>query len=129
MDTSELDSFVQHFKQLWKSGYSAHLDIDTCAGQAWVGLLVRLGQAPGPIHQAQHQPNVPKRSRHSPARQCRRARRFANRQKDSEEASGYDSKETNKDENVNEAEMASNEECDDVDAKATLGEAKVDSVD
>ena len=33
------------FKTLWKSGYDAHLDIDSHAGQAWVGLRLRLGQA------------------------------------------------------------------------------------
>jgi hypothetical protein len=52
-------------------------------------------------------------------------RRFAKRQKDAEEAS----KETNEDENVNEAEMASKEELKAVDAKATAEEAKVEVVE
>ena len=50
MNSSELDSFVQKFKQLWHSGVDAHLDLHTHAGQAWVHLHVRLGQAPGPLH-------------------------------------------------------------------------------
>ena len=127
MDTSELDSFVQHFKQLWLSGSSAHLDVDTCAGQAWVGLRVRLGDAPRPLHQAQHQPKVPQRSRNSPARQRRRARRLAKREKDAEEASDNVSKETKQDKNLNETEIASKEDCEAVATKATVEEAKVDT--
>ena len=45
----ELNSFLLKFHQLRKSGVTAHLDVDTYAGQAWVGLRVMLG----PI---QHQP-------------------------------------------------------------------------
>ena len=40
MSVSEIDSFVKKFKNLWKAGYSAHLDLDTHSGQAWVGLRV-----------------------------------------------------------------------------------------
>ena len=82
MNSSELDSFVQKFKQLWHSGVDAHLDLHTHAGQAWVHLHVRLGQAPGPLHlhpQPQPQPfSHPKtRSKNSPSRQRRRAKRAA----------------------------------------------------
>ena len=81
MDAKELDSFVDKFKQLWRSGLNAHLDIDTCAGQAWVGLRVRLGQA-----QAVESPS--RRTRDGPARQRRRARRAAAaKEKEAEEAS------------------------------------------
>ena len=103
---SQLDSFVQHFKQLWQSGRSAHLDIDTCAGQAWVGLRVRLGQGDGPLHQAQHQVKVPRRSRNGPSRERRRCRRLAERQKNAEEASSLEPKETETNEKVDEAETA-----------------------
>ena len=44
----ELDSFIQKFHQLWSPGVSAHLDLDTHAGEAWVGLRVQLGH--GPAH-------------------------------------------------------------------------------
>ena len=35
------------FKSLWKSGYDSHLDIDSLAGQAWVGLHLGKAQEPG----------------------------------------------------------------------------------
>ena len=50
MFITELDSFVRKFHQLWNDGYTAHLDLDTQAGNAWVGLRVNLGHVPGPIH-------------------------------------------------------------------------------
>ena len=43
MFRSELETFLAKFHQLWKDGYSAHLDVDAHAGQAWVGLRVMLG--------------------------------------------------------------------------------------
>ena len=43
---AEVDSFVQKFKNLWESGFSAHLDLDTHSGQAWVGLRVQLEHHP-----------------------------------------------------------------------------------
>ena len=79
---SELDSFIRKFKELWKSGVGAHLDIDTHAGEAWVGLRVRLGHVPGPPHHVK----LPRKTRDSPSRQRRRARRAAARQRDAEEA-------------------------------------------
>ena len=39
---SELENFIQKFKQLRGAGLTAHLDLDTHAGQAWVGLRVML---------------------------------------------------------------------------------------
>ena len=33
----------------WEAGLSAHLILDTQAGEAWVGLRVQ--QVPGPLHQ------------------------------------------------------------------------------
>ena len=67
-------SFLQKFYQLKKAGLSAHLDLDTHAGEAWVGLRVRLGHEGGPLHQ----PHIPTK-RDSPSRQRRRARRAASR--------------------------------------------------
>ena len=40
MFVSELETFVKKFHQLWSAGHSAHLDIDSHAGRAWVGLRV-----------------------------------------------------------------------------------------
>ena len=57
MQVTELDSFVQKFQQLWKSGITAHLDLDTHAGYAWVGLRAQLGHVPpGPPHVPTSQP-------------------------------------------------------------------------
>ena len=50
MSITELDTFVRKFHQLWNDGFTAHLDMDTHAGNAWVGLRVNLGQVPGPVH-------------------------------------------------------------------------------
>ena len=74
MFDGELKSFLQKFHQLRKSGATAHLDVDTYAGQAWVGLRVMLG----PI---QHQP--PQRHR-SPSYFRRQERRRAARQSSEE---------------------------------------------
>ena len=57
---TELDTFITKFHQLWRAGQTAHLDLDTHAGEAWVGLRVQLGPAPGPEHKHSS----------SPPRQC-----------------------------------------------------------
>ena len=89
MVDNELDSFIEKFKQLWKRGAGAHLDMDTHAGQAWVGLRVRLGQPhgphPPPQPQPQHLSNSRLRARNGPSRQRRRARRAAARQEANKE--------------------------------------------
>ena len=63
----------------------AHLDLDTYWGQAWVGLRLRLGDAPGLPHlpQAQHQ-HV--KTKNGPTRERRRAIRADARHKEAEEA-------------------------------------------
>jgi hypothetical protein len=80
---AEIDILVNNFKQLWQSGRSAHLDIDTHAGQAWIGLRVRLGHQAGPHHQQQVHSKTG--ARNSPSRQRRRIRRAAAREKAAEE--------------------------------------------
>ena len=75
----ELDTFVKKFHQLWHDGITAHLDLDTHAGDAWVGLRVRLGQVPGPLHQQPHSFQHEVKRKESPSRQRRRARRAAAR--------------------------------------------------
>ena len=75
---------MQKFHQLWKAGLNAHLDLDTHAGIAWVGLRVQLGHVPGPLHhQAHHTPF--KINQDSPSRQRRRDRRAAARNAIAEE--------------------------------------------
>ena len=59
---------------MWRSRQDAHLDLECRAGQAWVGLRVRLGQEPG-----LQQPPKKQRNRNTPSRQRRRARRAAAR--------------------------------------------------
>ena len=81
MLVTELDTFVHKFHQLWNAGYNAHLDLDTHAGLAWVGLRVQLGHVPGPLHHQVPPPFSKKwRKAESPSRQRRRARRTAERQ-------------------------------------------------
>ena len=80
MSVTELDTFIQKFYQLWNAGQTAHLDVDTHAGKAWVGLRVQLGQVPGPLHHHPHPPFIqPQKKSVSPSRQRRRARRAAAR--------------------------------------------------
>ena len=79
MQVTELDSFIDKFKSLWNAGLEAHLDIDTQAGQAWVGLRLSLGHPPGPHHQL-----PPHIQRNSPSRQRRRERRAAARKESAE---------------------------------------------
>ena len=66
----ELNRFLLKFHELRKLGVTAHLDVDTHTGQAWVGLRVMLG----PI---QHQPVQQHRS---PSYFRRQERRRAARQ-------------------------------------------------
>ena len=47
MVDQQVNSFVQKFRDLWRDGQSAHLDIDCHAGEAWVGLRLRLGHLHG----------------------------------------------------------------------------------
>ena len=81
MFVTELDSFLHKFYQLKNAGYNAHLDLDTHAGHAWVGLRVQLGHEPGPLHYQVHPPfsNIQKKAEGS-SRQRRRARRAAQRE-------------------------------------------------
>ena len=80
MFITELDTFVKKFHQLWNDGISAHLDLDTHAGDAWVGLRVRLGQVSGPIHGQARSFHIEVPRKKSPSRQRCRARRAAAKQ-------------------------------------------------
>ena len=76
MSKSELENFVNKFHQLRQAGYTAHLDVDTHAGQSWVGLRVMLG--PAPMKYAQ------KKQHRSPSYLRRQERRKAARAADAE---------------------------------------------
>ena len=41
---AEINSFVVKFKQLWKAGYAAHLDMDSFNGKAWLGIRIQLDE-------------------------------------------------------------------------------------
>ena len=83
----EIVTFVKKFCQLWNAGCTAHLDVDTHAGNAWVGLRVQLGHALGPLHRHPHPPFFQAQKKTvSPSRQLRRARRAAARLTNAEEA-------------------------------------------
>ena len=52
----KLHYFINTFHQLWKAGETAHLDLNTHAGQAWIGIRTPLGYY-GQIHPHNH--NIP----------------------------------------------------------------------
>ena len=88
MFVTELDTFLHKFHQLWSAGHSAHLNLETHAGNAWVGLRVQLGHVPGHLHHQFHPPFPQHHNKQdSPSRQRRHARRTAARQTDAERAS------------------------------------------
>ena len=68
MVPSELESFIGKYRQLWNNGYTAHLDVGTHAGKAWVGLRVQLD---GRLHTGPSDTGT--------SRERRRARRAAAR--------------------------------------------------
>ena len=76
---AELDNFVLKFHQLRSQGITAHLELDTHAGQAWVGLKVMLGNV-----QQQHHPNSKPSRNRSPSYFRRQERRKAARAADAE---------------------------------------------
>ena len=97
MDHSELGTFIQKFRSLWKCGLDDHLDLDTSAEQAWVGLRVPLGHAPGPYHVIPHHA-YQKKNRNSPSRERRRVRRAADRAAKAGEAETLEENENNAEE-------------------------------
>ena len=83
MIKTELESFVQKFRQLRKAGINAHLDVHSEGSNAWACLRVQLGEA-GQQQQQHSDPPPPgwvKRGlRRSPAYARRQERRRAARQ-------------------------------------------------
>ena len=75
MYATELNSFIHKFHQLCNAGLTAHLDLDSQAGNVWIGLRVQVGPVPPPArqpHVPQHQPRY-----RGPSYQRRQERRHA----------------------------------------------------
>ena len=69
MFDEELNRFLIKFDQLRRAGLKAHLDLDTCGGEAWVGLRVMLG----PVHQQEVRRRSPSYFRRQERRRAARA--------------------------------------------------------
>ena len=89
MVPSELENFVNKFRQLWSKGFTAHLDLDTHAGKAWVGLRMQLDS-----------PGYPSNPPRSTARQRRRERREASRKVNNAEKASCTDEDFNDHENT-----------------------------
>ena len=63
---TEIHSFITKFHQLCKAGFTAHLNLGTHAGQAWVGLRVQLGQLGQPRQYPPQSPTHRQYPPHSP---------------------------------------------------------------
>ena len=85
MEPSEIESFLAKFRCLWLSGQEAQLTMNTRNGNAWITLSLGLGYPQPPPQYSpltpQYQPTRPSRrkSKNSPARKRRLAKRLANR--------------------------------------------------
>ena len=122
---TEVETFVRKFHQLWNDGVTAHLNLDTHGGQAWVGLRVHLGgHVPGPLHRPVHpfKQEVPRKE--SPSRQRRRERRAAARQ-----ARASDEEAVEACKNVQQTNEEQSVAVDAVDAEAVEDTAKEPNVD
>ena len=82
---ADIDLFVRKFKELWKSGRSAHLNLDTHGGEAWIWFRVRIGHA---VQQPHHQHK--ERTRNSPSRQLLMVQRKLQGKEEAEKASTND---------------------------------------
>ena len=103
MFDEELSSFLNKFHHLRRAGFTAHLDVDTFAGKAWVGLRVMLG----PVQQHQDSFNVKRRS---PSYWRRQERRKAARAAEKPILeSGFAADEANDSSNGNEDDSATEE--------------------
>ena len=74
MTAYDVHSFVQKFLNLRNEGKTAHLNLECCAGKAFINLRLDLDDAP-PQSYAPQQPPPPRRMRCSPSRRRRSVRR------------------------------------------------------
>ena len=80
---SELDTFVLKFKQLWRCGHEAQLNVEAKNGKAWVDMRLCLDDEPGPLHD----PFKLSKFKISPSRERRKIRREAARRENSKKES------------------------------------------
>ena len=89
MVPEEIESFVGKFRRLWLSGHDAQLTMSTKHGQAWISLNLGLGYSSPPPRQHRVSPphyqplpyfSPSSKSRNSPSRSRRRARRLVARE-------------------------------------------------
>ena len=83
---AELKSFIQKFKQLRGAGLTAHLDLDTHAGQAWVGLRVMLNPVKIETNEKPYKYRSPSYFRRQERRKAARTQSAAERSQSSEDA-------------------------------------------
>ena len=91
----KLNTFINIFHQLWKSGDTAHLNLNTHAGQAWVGIRTPLGH-PGQSQQYQHQ--TPKYHQYSKPSPNQRSPSYFRRKQRRQAAKAAEESTTNKEE-------------------------------
>ena len=132
MASQEIHSFVEKFHQLWKAGLSAHLDLDIHAGEAWVGLRVKLGHGREHHREGEHPATFYPKEENS-SRQRRRVRRAAARlaqEKESKETKVVSEEGTNniEVENTNEKKSKANESSSDEIVSKITGEEEVPEV-
>ena len=91
----KLNSFINMFHQLWKAGDTAHLNLDTHAGQAWIGLRTPLGYSGQP---RQYPPQTPTHRQYSTQSPNHRSPSYYRRQECRKAAKAADDTVTNPEE-------------------------------
>lgn len=90
------------FHQLWKAGDTAHLDLDTHAGQAWIGLRTPLGlfgqPRQYPSQTRQYPPQTPTNRQYPPPSPTHRSPSYYHRQERRKQTKLADSKLINNEE-------------------------------
>ena len=128
MFITELDTFVRNFHQLWNDGLTAHLDLDTHGGNAWVGLRVQLGQVPGPPHhQVQPSHQQVDRKFEGLSRQKRRARRAAARAENSKNTKVEEAVDREKETEAADVKVSHNAEMHDETVNGTISEVTAEA--
>ena len=92
---SELENFIHKFKQLRGAGLTAHLDLDTHAGQAWVGLRVMLNPVKLETNQKAKKYRSPSYLRRQEKRKAARTQSAAEASQSSEGTAKVQETETN----------------------------------
>ena len=91
----KLNTFINIFHQLWKSGDTAHLNLNTHAGQAWVGIRTPLGY---PGQNQQYQQQTPKYHQYSKPSPNQRSPSYFRRKQRRQAAKAAEESTTNKEE-------------------------------